>query len=75
MTTTTLRRAIKSKKPAVIEEKGEPRYVILDWKTYRRWQEEMDELEELTRFKISEIESRDKRKFSLGQIKKKYNLH
>ena len=27
------------KKPAVIKEHGEPRYVVLDWKTYQEWEE------------------------------------
>jgi hypothetical protein len=35
MTTATLERTLKKKKPAIIKEKGVPRYVVLDWKTYR----------------------------------------
>ena len=38
MTTKTLAQAIKNKKLASIKEKGAPRYVVLDWDTYKELQ-------------------------------------
>lgn len=38
MTIKTLAQAIKNKKPAIIKEKGAPRYVVLDWDMYKEWQ-------------------------------------
>lgn len=43
MTTKTLNHAIISKKPAIISEHGAPRYVVLDWDTYRKWDEALED--------------------------------
>ncbi|MBI4225328.1 MAG: hypothetical protein HY617_03270 [Candidatus Sungbacteria bacterium] len=60
MTTKTLARAIKNKKPAIIKEKGTPRYVVLDWDTYKEWQEQreefLDELEDYRELHDPEIQ-------------------
>ena len=45
MTKQAISKAIKSGKPAVIKEHGNPRYVVLDWKTYRAWEELRDEMD------------------------------
>ena len=49
MTTQAISKAIRSGKPAVIKERGNPRYVILDWKTYRAWEELRDEVSDSAR--------------------------
>ena len=46
MTTQTLARAIKRKMPAIIKEKGAPRYVVLDWDMYKRFQEWQEQQQE-----------------------------
>lgn len=60
MTIKTLARAIKDKKPAIIKEKGAPRYVVLDWDTYKEWQgqreEFLDELEDYRELHDPEIQ-------------------
>lgn len=60
MTTQTLARAIKNKKPAVIKESGVPRYVVLDWEEYKKLQdareELLDELEDYREMRDPEIQ-------------------
>lgn len=43
MTTKTLSRAIISKKPAIINEHGTPRFVVLDWETFKKWDEALED--------------------------------
>ena len=74
MTIASLERAIKSKRPAVIKEKGTPRFVILDWKTYRKWEEMREDIEDHIRFEISERESHGKPRYSLDEVKRKFHL-
>ena len=74
MTTSTIHRAIKEKKPAVIREGGKPQYVILDWDTYRAWEDKKEDMEDHIRFDIAKRESKGKKSFSLKEIKKKYNV-
>ena len=74
MTTKTLARAIKKKMPAVIKEKGAPRYVVLDWVVYEKLQELREDFEDHLRFGIAERASRGKRRFSLEEIKARYEL-
>ena len=66
--------ALKNKKPAIVREKGEPRYVVLDWNTYRAWEEIKEDIEDHIRFEIAERESRGKKRYTLTEIKKKYHL-
>ena len=44
MTLKTLTQAIKREKPAIIKERGVPRYVVLDWAMYEQLQESEDSL-------------------------------
>ena len=74
MTLRTLARAIKAKKPAVIKEKGAPRFVVLDWEVYRKLQdirdEYLDELEderEINDPKIQEIIREGTREYRAGK--------
>lgn len=43
MTAKTLSRAMSSKKLAIISEHGAPRYVVLDWDTYKKWDEALED--------------------------------
>ena len=74
MTAQGLIKAIKEKKPAIIEENGSPRYVILDWKTYRAWEEMREDMEDHIRFDLAEQASRGRKRYTIGEIKKKHNL-
>ena len=49
MTTRALARAIGKRKPAIIRERGVPRYVLLDWKAYREWEDLQEDLEDRER--------------------------
>lgn len=74
MITTTLEHALKSKKPAIIKEKGTPRYVVLDWKTYRAWEEIKEDLEDVTRLVEALADKKNQKRTSLSRVKKMLNL-
>lgn len=74
MTTKVLASATKRKKPAIIKENGAPRFVVLDWDTYRRSQEMKEDMEEHIRFEIAQRVSVGKKRYSLQEIRQKYNL-
>ena len=74
MTLQALVKAIKRKKPAIIREGDTPRYVVLDWETYRNWEELKEDLEDHIRFDIALRESKSKRRYSLEAVKRKYRL-
>lgn len=74
MTTKTIARALKQKKPAVIKENGSPRFVVLDWDIYRAWEAMREDMEDHIRFDIAERESRGKKRYTLAEVKKKYRL-
>ena len=74
MTTKAITQAIKSQKPAVIRENGSPRYVVLDWETYRSWEEMREDMEDHIRFEIAERESQGKKPYTWTEVKKKYRL-
>ncbi|MDP3727534.1 MAG: hypothetical protein Q8R35_02745 [bacterium] len=74
MTAKTLALAIKKKKPAIILEKGLPRYVVLDWETYRGWEEMREDIEDHVRFEFAEQESLGRKRFALADVKKRYAL-
>ena len=70
MTTATLERTLKKKKPAIIKEKGAPRYVVLDWKTYRAWEEKEEDLEDATRLLEALTDPRNQKSISWHDVKK-----
>lgn len=70
MTTKTLFRAIKSKKPAIIKEKGSPRYVVLDWDTYRVWNELKEDMEDRVRLAEALADPKNQRRIPYLQVKK-----
>ena len=74
MTTKTLARAIKRKMPAIIKEKGVPRYVVLDWDMYKKWLNEIEDLEDRVRCEIAAWKSKGKRRYSLKEMKRRYGL-
>jgi len=75
MTTKTIAKAISRRgQPAIIKEKGMPRYVILDWETYQGWEELREDLEDNVRFDRALRASQGKKRYSLQEIKKKYRL-
>ena len=74
MTIATLERALKKKKPAVIKEKGAPRFVILDWDTYKRWEETKEDLEDSKRLLEAIADLKNQKRISLSQAKKTLKL-
>jgi len=74
MTTRTLALAIKRKKPAVIREKGAPRYVVLDWETYRSWEERREDLEDASRLAAALADPRNQRRIPWAQVKRRLGL-
>ena len=49
MTLATISKVIKSGKPAVIKEHGSPRYVVLDWRAYKKLVSSAEDLEDSAR--------------------------
>lgn len=73
-TVRAIARVIRRKRPTVISERGEPRYVVLDWNTYRAWEVIREDTEDHIRFEIAERESRGRKRHTLAAIKRKYRL-
>lgn len=69
MTSAAISKAIKSKKPAVIREKGAPRYVILDWKTYKEWREEKEDFEDSKRLLEVLNDPKNKKRIKFSNLK------
>lgn len=68
MTAKTLLRVIKVRKPAVIRERGEPRYVLLDWKTYRLWYEEREDREDAQRLMKALADPQNKKRVPFSRV-------
>lgn len=74
MTVQTLTRAIKQKKPAVIRQRGVPRYVVVDWKTYCTWEVERENLEDATRLLEALADPRNQKRVPLSRVRKLLHL-
>jgi hypothetical protein len=74
MTAKTLLKATKSKKPAIIKEGGIPRYVVLDWSTYRIWEELRDDFYDSQRLQEAISDSKNQKKISWENVQKKLVL-
>lgn len=74
MTIQTIARAIKAKKPAVIRENGAPRYVVLDWHTYRAWEEMREDMEDAERLTASLADPKNQKRIPYARVKKLLNL-
>ncbi|OGF67244.1 hypothetical protein A3I27_04595 [Candidatus Giovannonibacteria bacterium RIFCSPLOWO2_02_FULL_43_11b] len=68
MTLATISKAIKSGKPAVIKERGNPRYVILDWKTYQRLEMVMEDAEDSARLKEALRDPKNKKRIKFSSL-------
>ena len=69
MTIATISRAIKMKKPAILKEGGVPRYVVLDWDTYRKWEEARDDIEDSTRLQEALSDPKNQKRIKFSSIK------
>lgn len=58
----------------MIRENGEPRYVMLDWATYQKWEEMREDMTDQIRFNIAIRGSRGKKRYTLEEVKKKHHL-
>jgi PHD/YefM family antitoxin component YafN of YafNO toxin-antitoxin module len=74
MTTKTIERALKRSKPSILKENGRPRFVILDWDTYRRWEETKEDLEDTARLAEALVDPKNKKLLPLSQVKKMLRL-
>ena len=74
MTTKAITQAIKSRKPAVIRENGSPRYVVLDWRTYKAWEEMREDMEDSARLATALADPKNQRRTPYAQVKKLLNL-
>lgn len=74
MTLQTLAKAIKRKKPAIIREGDTPRYVVLDWETYRNWEELKEDLEDSLRLAEALADPKNQRHIPLARVKKSLRL-
>jgi len=74
MTTQTLVKALKAKKPAVIRERGAPRFVVLDWDTYRAWEEVREDMEDSRRLLEALADPKNQRRTPYARVKKLLNL-
>ena len=74
MTTQTIARAIKAKKPAVIRENGAPRYVVLDWETYRAWEEMREDMEDSARLMNALAHPKNQKRITYARVKKLLNF-
>lgn len=72
MTTNVLARAIRRKKPAIIRERGAPRYVILDWDTYEAWEELREDLEDAARLNAALADPKNQRRIPLSRAIKQF---
>ena len=68
MTTQTIFKAIKTKKPAVISEHGSPRYVILDWKTYRKWEATKEDYEDAVRLLEALADPKNQKRIDYSEL-------
>ena len=74
MTTQTLARALKRRKPAVIRENGSPRYVVLDWNTYKVWEEMKEDMEDAARLEAALADTKNQKRIPFSRVKKMLNL-
>ena len=74
MTAKAITQAIKSQKPAVIRENGSPRYVVLDWHTYRAWEEMREDMEDSARLAHALTHPKNQKRIPYAQVKKLLNL-
>ena len=68
MTTQSILRAIRTKKPAIINEHGSPRYVVLDWKTYAKLQEMQEDFEDATRLNEALSDPKNQKRIKFSQL-------
>ncbi len=74
MTTQTIARAIKAKKPAVIRKNGTPRYVVLDWHTYRAWEDMREDREDAERLTASLANPKNQKRIPYARVKEILDL-
>ncbi len=74
MTTKTIERALKRSKPSILKENGKPRFVILDWKTYSKWAEIKEDLEDAARLAEALADPKNQKLLPLSGVKKMLRL-
>jgi len=74
MTAKTIERALKRPKPSILKENGKPRFVILDWETYSKWEEMKEDLEDTARLAEALADPKNKKLLPLSRVKKMLHL-
>ena len=74
MTIKTLSRAIKTEGPIIIKEAGKPLYVILDWNTYQKFEEQRDEIEDTERYRAAISDPKNKKRVPWDSVKMRLRL-
>ncbi len=69
MTTQAISLAIKTKKPAIINEHGSPRYVVLDWDTYKKWEDAREDIEDTIRLKDALADPKNQKRIKFSGVK------
>lgn len=58
-----------SKKPAIISEHGAPRYVVLDWDTYRKWDAALEDAADSKRLTEALYDPKNQKKIRFSAVK------
>ncbi len=74
MTIKTIERALKRSRPSIVKENGKPRFVILDWETYSKWEEMKEDLEDTARLAEALVDPKNKKSLPLSRVKKILHL-
>ncbi|MEK7541325.1 MAG: hypothetical protein AAB533_00550 [Patescibacteria group bacterium] len=75
MTVKSIARAIRQKKPAIIKENGSPRYVVLDWETYRSYEEMREDTEDSARLARALADPKNQKRIPYARVKNSSASH
>ena len=74
MTAKAIEYALKRPKPSILRENGKPRFVILDWETYSKWEEMKEDLEDTVRLAEALVDPKNQKLLPLSRVKKMLRL-
>lgn len=67
-------KAVKEKKPAIIKERGEPRFVILEWEDYTKLKDAADDVEDTVRLLDALADPANQKRIPLALVRRKLGL-
>lgn len=74
MTLGMLIKAIKQKKPVILKERGEPRFVVLDWRDYAMLKEAQEDVEDTAKLLEALADAKNQRRIPLAAVRKKLGI-